>query len=135
MAATLENITVLVVDDDADTLDLLRSVLEESGASVVTAQSVDDALEAFRQSPPHAVVADIRLGVSDGYALIKAIREFNIEYKGSTPVIAITGYASPDDRERAIAAGFNSYFPKPLNPPDVVAAIRKTLSRPPDVVA
>jgi CheY-like chemotaxis protein len=124
----LTNNTVLIVDDDRDTRDLLRVVLEKSGASVVTAESVDAALEAFRRSPAHAIVADIRLGMSDGYALLQSIRELNLEYKGFTPVIAITGFAFPEDKERAKAAGFNAYLTKPFDPADVVSAISDALS-------
>src|SRR5207249_9802509 len=94
MSASLENTTVLVVDDNSDICDLLRTVLEARGASVVVAHSVDGALEVFRRSPPHVVVADIRLRNSDGYALIEAIRHYNVEYKGFTPVIAVTAFAS-----------------------------------------
>ena len=127
---TLANTTVLLVDDNLDSCDLLRFVFEESGASVVTAQSVNAAIEAFRRSPAHAVVADIRIGAADGYDLLKAIRETNVEYKGFTPVIAMTGFASPEDKDRAMAAGFNGYFAKPFNPADVVGAVEKLLSVP-----
>src|SRR5437879_2435832 len=58
----LENTQVMVVDDNADTCDLLRVVLEQAGATVVVAQSVDSAVDAFRKNPSHAVIADIRLG-------------------------------------------------------------------------
>ena len=127
---TLANTTVLLVDDNLDSCDLLRFVFEESGALVVTAQSVNAAIEAFRRSPAHAVVADIRIGAADGYDLLKAIRETNVEYKGFTPVIAMTGFASPEDKDRAMAAGFNGYFAKPFNPADVVGAVEKLLSVP-----
>jgi len=127
---SLESKTILIVDDDIDTCELLRSAFEESGASVVTAQTVDDALTEFRQCPPHAVISDIRLGVSDGYALIKAIRDLNVEYRGFTPAIAITGFASPEDEEKAMSAGFNAYFPKPFEPADIVNAISSALSHP-----
>src|SRR4051794_7158212 len=63
----LENTQVMVVDDNADTCDLLRVVLEQAGATVVVAQSVDSAVDAFRKNPSHAVIADIRLGNADGY--------------------------------------------------------------------
>src|SRR5579871_5762221 len=113
---TLANTTVLLVDDNIDSCDLLRFAFEQSGAAVVTAQTVKAAIEAFRHSPAHAVIADIRIGTSDGYELLKAIRETNAEYKGFTPVIAVTGFASPEDKDRAIAAGFSAYFAKPFNP-------------------
>jgi CheY-like chemotaxis protein len=128
--STLNNMTVLLVDDNVDSCDLLRFVFEDAGASVVTAQSVDSALDAFRRCPAHAVVADIRIGIADGYDLLKAIRDTNAEYKGFTPVIAVTGFASQEDKDRAIAAGFSGYFAKPFNPTEVVEAVGELLSHP-----
>jgi len=130
MTEPLKDKTVLVVADDANMRDLLRRVLEEAGADVVTADSVESAFETYRQSPPHAVVTDIRLGTSDGYALIKAIRETDVEYRGSTVVLALTGSASPEEKKRALAAGFNAYIVKPFDPPEVVERLRELLSRP-----
>jgi CheY-like chemotaxis protein len=131
----LTNTTILLVDDNVDSCDLLRFAFEKSGASVVAAHSVNAALEAFRRCPAHAVIADIRIGTSDGYELLKAIRDTNAEYKGFTPVIAVTGFASPEDKDRAIAAGFSGYFSKPFNPLDVVDAVEKLLSNPKDLAA
>jgi CheY-like chemotaxis protein len=127
---SLKNTTIMVVDDDADIRELLRVALEKAGASVVTATSVDEALQAFRRCPPHALVADIRLGDSDGYALLQAIRKRNIEYRGFTPAVAVTGYASADDAARARNAGFNAYVSKPFDPADVVAAVTMMLCGP-----
>jgi len=135
MTTLLKNLIVLVVDDDADSCYLLRSALEEAGASVLVAQSVESALDTFRRSPAHAVVADIRLGNSDGYALIKAIREHNLEHRGFTLVIAMTAFGSPDDEERAIAAGFDAYLTKPIDPSGVVDAIAGLLRVPDDLAA
>jgi CheY-like chemotaxis protein len=131
----LTNTTILLVDDNLDCCDLLRFSFEEAGASVVIAQTVDAALDAFRRCPSHAVIADIRIGASDGYSLLKSIRDTNAEYKGFTPVVAVTGFASPEDEERAIAAGFNGYFAKPFNPEAVVDAVGRLLSHPQDVAA
>jgi len=128
MAGSLHNTKIMVVDDDENTCELLRFALEREGATVVVAQSVGKAIETFRRRPPHAVVADIRLGSSDGYALIKAIRAHNVEYRGFTPAIAVTGYASSDDEERALESGFNAYFAKPFDPCHVVTTIKKILS-------
>jgi CheY-like chemotaxis protein len=120
----LRNLRILVFDNAApDTRELLRSMLKESGASVVVAQSVDAALEMYRQHPPHVLVADITLGYSNGYGLIQEIREHNIEYRGFTAAIAITASASPEDEERAIAAGFNAYLAKPFTQVDIVNTV------------
>ncbi|OLE40982.1 MAG: hypothetical protein AUI36_24895 [Cyanobacteria bacterium 13_1_40CM_2_61_4] len=135
MSTLLKDRTILVVEDDADTRDLLRFVLEESGAKVVAVASVDAAFGTYRQSPPHGVIADIRLGRSDGYALIKAIRETDMEYRGFTPAIAVTGFASPDDEDRAMAAGFNAYMTKPFDPEEVVTTLAGLLRSSGDLAA
>jgi CheY-like chemotaxis protein len=135
MTELLKNTTVMVVDDNADTCEMLRIALEDAGASVVVAQSVGAAVDAFRRRPPHVLLADIRLGDTDGYALIKTIREHNTEYRGFTPAIALTGFASPEDESRAMAAGFNAYISKPFDPADVISAITKILPYPGNRVA
>jgi two-component system, OmpR family, response regulator len=127
MTELLKDKTVLVVADDANTRDLLRRALGEAGANVVTADSVESAFETYRQSPPHAVVSDLRLGTSDGYALIKAIRETDVEYRGSTVVLALTASASPEEQKRAFAAGFNAYIAKPFDPDEIVERLRESL--------
>jgi len=127
MSTLLTNTTVLVVDDDEDTLELLRTVLKEGGANVVTADSVEAALALYRLAPPDIIVSDMRLGSSDGYAFIAAIREYNKEYRGFTPAIALTGFAYPGDEDRAIAAGFNAYIRKPFNPEDLIFTISRLL--------
>ena len=135
MSPLLENRIILIVDDDEDIRNLLQIIFEQAGATVATAQSVGDAIAVFRRSPPHAVVVDIRLGTSDGYALIQAIRQINAEYKGSTPAIAVTGYASPEDENRAISAGFAAYFSKPFDPDEIVRTMKTVLEGPLDHAA
>ena len=135
MSKSLENKSIMVVENDEDIREILRIALEKAGANVVTAHSVAQAFETYRQSPPHAVIADMRLGMSDGYALIKTIRETDAEYRGQTPVIAVTGFASPEDEQRAMAAGFSYYITKPFDPVDVVAAVTRILNASDDKVA
>jgi CheY-like chemotaxis protein len=135
MHKVLENTLVMVVDDNMDICDLLRIALEQSGASVVVAHSVGSALQSFRKCPPHAVIADIRLGTTDGYELIKVIRRYNVEYRGFTPAIAITGFASSEDEDRALAAGFSAYLPKPFEPADVISTVATVLRRPVNLAA
>src|SRR5262249_31033389 len=127
MNTILTNTTVLVVDDDEDTCELLRNILERRGANVVTANSAEAALALYRLNPPDIIVSDMRLGSSDGYAFITAIREYNREYRGFTPVIALTGFVYPGDDDRAIAAGFNAYMSKPFNPEDLISTITRIL--------
>ena len=127
MSSSLASTTVLVVDDDQDACELLRVILEKSGANVVAVNSEESALAAYRHSPPDIILSDMRLGSSDGYALIAAIREYNREYRGFTPAIALTGFEYPGDEERATAAGFDAYIHKPFNPQYVLDTITRLL--------
>jgi len=123
----LTNKVILIVDDDADTLDLMRLILEEAGAKVSTAESVEAALRTYRNSPPHGVITDIQMGSSDGYALITAIRKNDEEYRGVTTVVAVTGFGSPEDKKRALDAGFNAYITKPFEVGEIVQTLGKLL--------
>ena len=131
----LTNATILIVDDDEDTCELLRFTLEAEGATVVTAHSVDVALAAYRNQPPDIIVSDMRLGSSDGYAFIAAIREYNKEYRGFTPAVALTGFQYPGDEARAMQAGFNAYIHKPFNPADLLATLTQLLRDQPSTAA
>ena len=93
----------------------------------MTAHSAEAALDLYRLNPPDIIVSDMRLGSSDGYAFITAIREYNREYRGFTPAIALTGFPYPGDEDRAIRAGFNAYIHKPLNPENLIATITRLL--------
>jgi len=135
MSLALSNLTILVVDGDADYCQHLRSLLQKSGASVMVARSVEEALELQRKSPPHVVIAEMHLGSSDGYAVIKAIREYNFEYGDFTPAIAITSFASHADKERALTAGFDAYVPKSIEPGCIVDAITRVLRDSSDLAA
>ena len=129
MNTMLRNTRVFVIDDDEDTRELLRTVLEDAGAHVVTAPSVEAALALYRLTPPDIIVSDMRLGSSDGYAFIATIREYNREYRGFTPAIALTGFNYPGDEDRAIAAGFGAYIHKPFDPNNLVLTITRLLQQ------
>ena len=101
----------------------------------MVARSVEEALELQRKSSPHVVIAEMHLGSSDGYAVIKAIREYNFEYRDFTPAIAITSFASHADKERALTAGFNAYVPKSIEPACIVDAITRVLRDSTDLAA
>ncbi len=127
MNTIFTNTTVLVVDDDEDICELLRNILEERGTNVVTANSAEAALALYRLHPPDIIVSDMRLGSSDGYAFIATIREYNKEYRGFTPAIALTGFRYPGDEDRAIRAGFNAYIYKPFRPENLIDTITRLL--------
>ena len=135
MSLALRNLAILIVDGDANSCQPLQSLLEEFGASVMVARSVEDALKLQRQSPPHVVIADIHLGSSDNCALIKAIRKRNLEYGLFTPAIAITDFASHAEQKRAMMAGFNAYVPKSIEPAFIVNTITRLLRASTDFAA
>ncbi|HEY2383124.1 MAG TPA: response regulator [Terriglobia bacterium] len=135
MSDLLKGISVLVVEDDLDTCELIQAVLRQTGANVVVANTVDAAIKQQQRSPAHVLVSDIRLGGSDGFALIAAIRQHDKQYRGFTPAIALTAYSSPGDNERARSAGFNAYILKPFEPADLVNAIFDLAKRPAEPAA
>jgi CheY-like chemotaxis protein len=114
---------ILVVEDDSDTREILRFVLEQSGADVTAVPAVEPALEAFGTSKPDAVVADIGLPGYNGYALIAKIREIDRKSGDRTKCIALTAYATTTDRDTTLSAGFDAYLAKPFAPDELVRTI------------
>ena len=116
----LDRIRVLVVDDDSDTLEMLRYVLRERGATVMTAPSASTAMKTLEQWRPDVVVCDIAMPDQDGYELIAAVRSLGAERGGNVPAVALTAYARPEDRVRALAAGFQMHVAKPVDPDELI---------------
>jgi len=112
------------VEDDNDTRDLLRFVLESHGATAILATNVTEALEMFSEKRPHVVVADLGMPDYNGYALIAAIRKEHAREIRGTPVIALTAYSTPADRDMALGSGFNEYLSKPFEPGKLIATIK-----------
>ena len=121
--APLEGISVLLVDDDHDTLQMLCIMLTESGAEVQTATSASHALELLQWYEPDVLVSDLAMPGEDGYSLISRVRE--LEAAGRKPVsaVALTALVRVEDRTRALSAGFNMFVPKPVEPSELLSAI------------
>jgi CheY-like chemotaxis protein len=119
---------VLVVDDQADSLELLRTVLEAAGASVTTAHSGGQAVDLVRSQPPDVLVADIGMPGMDGLQLIRAIRRME-EPLRSTPAAALTAYARSQDRITSLASGFHMHLAKPIDPLELIVAIATLAGR------
>jgi signal transduction histidine kinase len=120
---TLRGIRVLVVDDEADSRELVAMLLRRCGAEALLACSVQEALEHARASSPDVILSDIEMPGEDGYALLQALRLLPPEHGGLAPAAALTAYARPEDRDRALEAGFAAHVPKPIRPPELVAAV------------
>ena len=121
MATERVQTRVLVVDDDPDTLQILRVMLNEAQATVETAASVNEAMDIFEWYRPQVVVSDLAMPVEDGYSLISRIRALNAG--NAVPAVALTSYVRVEDRAGALAAGFNMFVPKPIQPEELIAAI------------
>ena len=119
----LRGVRVLVVEDDFDTLEMLKVILQDRGAEVITAPSAGDALEALEHSLPDALVSDLAMPEQDGYELIQHIRQRDPERGGNIPAVALTANARVEDRVRALTAGFQMYVPKPVVPNELVAVV------------
>jgi CheY-like chemotaxis protein len=115
------SLRIAVVDDNVDANDSLCTLLQVMGHEVTAAYSGSTAIELIRESQPVLVVCDIGLPGMDGYQVIAALRE---TMEGSMPVmIALTGYGQPEDRDRALDAGFDHHLTKPVNVEELLRLI------------
>ena len=119
----LERYVILVVEDDPDARELMQAVLEQRGATVLTADSVATALELFAQKNVDVIVSDIAMPEEDGYALVKRVRALGPEKGGDKPIVALSAYAAKSDRVRALSAGFTQYLHKPVDFEELVSTI------------
>lgn len=111
----------LVVDDSPDITEMLAAVLRLSGYDVSTAYSAAAALGIAREKRFDVVVSDIAMPEMDGYEMARALRALP-EYT-AVPMIAVTGFAMYDDRDRALEAGFNTHLSKPINPSELMRTV------------
>ena len=119
----LEGITVLLVEDEADTRDLVTTMLREFGARVVAVNSAKDALASIQHEVPNVLLSDIGMSGENGYDLIRQVRALAPEKGGTVPAVALTAYAGPADRKRALVAGFHVHLAKPVEPDELLAVI------------
>jgi PAS domain S-box-containing protein len=126
-AVDLTGCNVLVVDDLEDSRELLVRLLHEWGAMVLQCPSAHTALAALSATRFDLLVADIAMPDLDGYDLIEHVRRLNNE-RGQVPAIAVTAYARREDRDRALAAGYNGYCAKPLDTAEFALVIGELLT-------
>jgi PAS domain S-box-containing protein len=128
--ARLTGLRVLVVEDDDDSRSLVGTVLKLQGADVVFAASSAEALNVITAKPFDILISDIGMPEEDGYQFIrKLIEQRSSLSEKQPPAIALTGYATAVDRERALAAGYNTHLAKPVEPLDLVNAVAKLAGR------
>jgi len=114
LTRTLENVHVMVVDDDAETREVMAMALGHEGACVTTAASVAGAVEAIEHWWPDVLVSDIGMPGEDGYDLIRKVRRMEASRGRHLPAIAVTAYTAPEDRRHALEAGYEVYVAKPV---------------------
>jgi signal transduction histidine kinase/ActR/RegA family two-component response regulator len=123
---SLDRVRVLLIDDDTDARELSQAVLEQCGARVKAVSSSAEAISSLLDTPralmPHVIVSDLGMPAQDGYQLIRQIRAIDSEL-GRIPAVAVTGYATADDVQRALTAGFQLHISKPMDPAAFVAAV------------
>jgi signal transduction histidine kinase len=119
----LRGLSVLVVDDEPETRDLLKFVLEQCEVQVRTAESAHEALANLEAQRFDILISDIGMPDVDGYGLIKAVRQLAPERGGNLPALALTAYARAEDRTEVLRAGFNMHLAKPIDPSELLVVI------------
>ena len=131
-AASLAGIRVLLVEDEADARDLATAALAYHGALVTSVSSAAEAIAAIQAASPdalpHVLVSDIGMPDADGYEFIQQIRALEPACGGRLPAVAVTGYAAPEDANRALAAGFQLHMSKPIDPTLLVSAVARLIT-------
>jgi signal transduction histidine kinase/ActR/RegA family two-component response regulator len=128
LAPSLVGLNLLVVDDDADTRELLATALRGEGADVRTAASVAEALAALERRRPDVIISDISMPGEDGYTLARRLRA--LDHGGGIPALALTAHARPEDSEQAFLAGFEAHLAKPVSPDELAQTIARLAARP-----
>ena len=118
--------SVLIIEDNEQNRYLLTFLLEKNGYSVRAVADGVRGIEAARASVPALILLDIQLPTMDGYAVARALRQH--EALQGIPIIAVTSYAMPGDREKALASGCTGYIEKPINPETFVAEMEQALA-------
>jgi signal transduction histidine kinase/CheY-like chemotaxis protein len=123
--ARLEGARVLLVDEDAESRELLATALEAEGAELWAVGRALDALDAMGSWRPNVIVSDVAAHAEEAHAFIRKVRALAPDRGGRTPAVALTGLARPTDRVRALAAGFDTHLSKPVDPRELVQAVAR----------
>ncbi|MEO7496650.1 MAG: ATP-binding protein [Massilia sp.] len=121
----LTGVTVLVVDDEPDARDLIKRILSDCHASVITAASARAALAIFREGAPDVLVSDLGMPDVDGFGLLAQVRALGRANGGQVPAVALTAFARSEDRLRALEAGFAAHISKPVEPSELIATVAR----------
>jgi two-component system, chemotaxis family, CheB/CheR fusion protein len=124
---SLEDIDILVVEDESNAREVMQKLLQERGAKVRAVESAVQARDAIEMRRPQLIISDIGLPGEDGYALMRDIRAKDPERR--IAALAVTAFARPEDRQQALAAGFDEHLPKPVDPDRLLELAAKLAAR------
>jgi CheY-like chemotaxis protein len=117
----LRGFHVLVIDDESDARTLIQRILTRCNATVTTAASAAEGLDAVKRVRPDMIISDIGMPSEDGYEFLARLRQLSDAEGGDTPAVALTAFARAEDRRRALMAGFQMHLPKPVEPAELIA--------------
>ena len=117
----MDGLRILVVDDEADTRDLLKQGLEYCGATVKVAESAAEAMDLMKMSVPDVLISDIGMPGTDGYDFIRQVRKLSPHQGSRVAAIALTAYTRIEDRLQALRAGYDMHVPKPVELTELIA--------------
>ena len=120
------NDTILIIEDNLQNLYLMQFLLEKNGYKIISADSGINGIQLAASQIPDAILLDIQLPGMNGYMVAAEIRK--ISHLSGIPIIAVTSYAMPGDREKALAAGASAYLEKPINPETFVNQVQEHIS-------
>jgi CheY-like chemotaxis protein len=124
---SLENLKILIIEDDADSRVMITALLEQFGALVKAVSSSREGLESVQSEKPDIVISDIGLPEEDGYEFMRKFKALSFYDSDRVPAIALTAYAREEDRVQALMAGYQIHMAKPIEPAELVAAIKSLL--------
>ena len=127
-SSMLTDLSILVVDDDAGTRELLVAMLSKCGARVEAVDSARAARSRLEQEIPALIIADLGMPDEDGLSLIRSIRQRQAAEGGTVPAIALSAYARAEDEREALKAGFSAFLSKPAAPDDVLREVHRQLT-------
>ena len=125
----LAGMTVLVIDDELDSLELVQQVLAASDATILTATGAREALRLVEARRPDLVISDIGMPLVDGFEMIRRIRSLLDREIAGVPAIALTAFSRREDQQRALEAGFDDYLAKPVAPATLLQTVAAIVAR------
>jgi signal transduction histidine kinase len=125
----LDGVRILVVEDDADTRELVAAVLAQSGAVTFTASNARDGIGMAPRVRPDVLVCDLAMPDQDGLAVVRQVKAWAAETGVALPALALTAYARAEDRDQALAVGFDLYLSKPVEPSELIRAVARLARR------